>query len=64
MELDNRKVVDVNCQISSSLPNTPITKKNMSFVDKIPIPKTASLGWKVGVLTTLNEGSLTQIKRL
>ena len=31
----------------------------MSFLDKTPIPKTASLGWKTGVQTPLSEGFLT-----
>ena len=59
MEPDNRKVVNVNCQISSSLPNTPITKKDMSFLDKTPISKTSSPGWKTGVPTPMNEGTLS-----
>ena len=59
MELDNRKVVDVNCWISSSLPNTPITKNDTSFLDKTPIPNTTSPSWRMGISTPLNEGSLT-----
>ena len=56
---ENRKVVRVDCNISCSAPNTPITKQSKSFLQKTPIPIVSSPKWKSGLRSPINNESVT-----
>ena len=47
---DNRKIIKVECALSHSIPNTPITKPMKSFLQNTLVPKVNSPKWKDGLL--------------
>ena len=55
----NRKVVRVDCTLSHSAPDTPITKQSKSFLQKTPITAVSSPKWKSGLPSPINNKSVT-----